>query len=357
MLGSLPVGALPLSGCRTTALPQCAARSGRERAALPRQESRYRHAPQHPCPRGSRHRAAVGAHRRPPAHAADPTAAMTSGSTWTRTPARSSGSPPTGDGRAPAINALRGQHAHGSGGSVPGAGPSARHGRVRRMRPTTRTNSPSWWRTTSLSVTPAAGTPRCRVRPPTRPGSPSSPAESPTARRASSSNRTPRGLRVPEPGPDPRTPGHARRSSPSSTVRHRTPVSSGRRHPGWVGARRRWPSASTRRASAKLPRLLLNISNHYTTAQNTAYGNAVNSELAARYGYTSRSSSTPAATASSNGEWCNAAGRRIGTPTRMGGGAEMLLWIKAPGESDGNCGVGTSGSTAGQIPPRGRSTR
>ncbi len=28
----------------------------------------------------------------------------------------------------------------------------------------------------------------------------------------------------------------------------------------------------------------------------------------------------------------------------------MLLWIKVPGESDGNCGVGT-GSTAGQFLP------
>ena len=43
-------------------------------------------------------------------------------------------------------------------------------------------------------------------------------------------------------------------------------------------------------------------------------------------------------------------GRRIGTPTRLGGGAEMLLWIKAPGESDGDCGAG-AGSSAGQFLP------
>lgn len=52
----------------------------------------------------------------------------------------------------------------------------------------------------------------------------------------------------------------------------------------------------------------------------------------------------------SNGQWCNPSGRRIGTPTRTGGGAEMLLWIKTPGESDGNCGIGT-GSRAGQFLP------
>ncbi|MER8002364.1 glycoside hydrolase family 6 protein [Streptomyces sp. NPDC095613] len=95
----------------------------------------------------------------------------------------------------------------------------------------------------------------------------------------------------------------------------------------------------------------LNISNYFTTAENTAYGNAVNSELNARYGYTkpfvvdtSRNGN------GSDGQWCNPSGRRIGTPTRLGGGAEMLLWVKTPGESDGNCGVG-AGSTAGQFLP------
>ncbi|MFE0325857.1 glycoside hydrolase family 6 protein [Streptomyces sp. NPDC058960] len=95
----------------------------------------------------------------------------------------------------------------------------------------------------------------------------------------------------------------------------------------------------------------LNISNYYTTAENIAYGNAVNSELGARYGYTkpfvvdtSRNGN------GSNGQWCNPSGRRIGAPTQKGGGAEMLLWVKTPGESDGNCGVG-SGSSAGQFLP------
>ncbi|MGW8767215.1 glycoside hydrolase family 6 protein [Streptomyces sp. NPDC055815] len=121
-------------------------------------------------------------------------------------------------------------------------------------------------------------------------------------------------------------------------------------NPGWVSPAtmaQRLHEAGLRQAHG----FSLNISNYFTTAQNTAYGNSVNGELAARYGYTkpfvvdtSRNGN------GSNGEWCNAAGRRIGTPTQLGGGAEMLLWIKAPGESDGNCGVGT-GSTAGQFLP------
>ncbi|MEU3449058.1 glycoside hydrolase family 6 protein [Streptomyces thermolilacinus] len=121
-------------------------------------------------------------------------------------------------------------------------------------------------------------------------------------------------------------------------------------NPGWVNAAtmaQRLHEAGLRQAHG----FSLNVSNYYTTAQNTAYGNAVNSELAARYGYTkpfvidtSRNGN------GSNGEWCNPAGRRVGTPTQLGGGAEMLLWIKVPGESDGNCGVGT-GSSAGQFLP------
>ncbi|MEV4229306.1 glycoside hydrolase family 6 protein [Streptomyces bobili] len=121
-------------------------------------------------------------------------------------------------------------------------------------------------------------------------------------------------------------------------------------NPGWVNAAtmaQRLHEAGVRQAHG----FSLNVSNYLTTAENTAYGNAVNRELGARYGYTkpfvvdtSRNGN------GSNGQWCNPSGRRIGTPTRLGGGAEMLLWIKVPGESDGNCGVGT-GSSAGQFLP------
>ncbi|WP_030394430.1 glycoside hydrolase family 6 protein [Kitasatospora purpeofusca] len=120
-------------------------------------------------------------------------------------------------------------------------------------------------------------------------------------------------------------------------------------NPGWIGA-----SAMAQQLAAAgvsgAHGFSLNVSNYFTTEQNTSYGNAVNSALSS-FGYTkpfvvdtSRNGN------GSNGEWCNPAGRRIGTPTRRGGGAEMLLWIKIPGESDGNCGVG-KGSSAGQFLP------
>ncbi|NUS14950.1 MAG: endoglucanase [Streptomyces sp.] len=95
----------------------------------------------------------------------------------------------------------------------------------------------------------------------------------------------------------------------------------------------------------------LNVSNFYTTAQNTAYGNAVNAALQSTNGFTkpyvvdtSRNGN------GSDGTWCNPAGRKTGTRTQLGGGAEMLLWVKTPGESDGNCGTG-AGTTAGQFLP------
>ncbi|GHB01962.1 MULTISPECIES: glycoside hydrolase family 6 protein [Streptomyces] len=119
-----------------------------------------------------------------------------------------------------------------------------------------------------------------------------------------------------------------------------------------------WRSATTMAANLNAAGLSrahgfsLNVSNYYTTAQNITYANAVNAALSASSGYTrpfvvdtSRNGN-----GSNNGEWCNSAGRKIGTPSQKGGGAEMLLWIKTPGESDGNCGVG-AGSVAGQFLP------
>lgn len=119
-----------------------------------------------------------------------------------------------------------------------------------------------------------------------------------------------------------------------------------------------WRSATSMAASLNAAGLSrtrgfsLNVSNHYTTAQNITYANAVNAALSSSSGYTKPFvvDTSRNGNGSTNGEWCNSAGRRTGTPTQKGGGAEMLLWIKTPGESDGNCGVG-AGSAAGQFLP------
>ena len=96
----------------------------------------------------------------------------------------------------------------------------------------------------------------------------------------------------------------------------------------------------------------LNVSNFYTTAQNVTYGNEINADLSADYGYTKPFVIDTSRNANgSNGQWCNPDGAKLGSTDQVGGGAEMLLWIKTPGESDGDCGTG-SGTTAGQFVPQ-----
>lgn len=96
----------------------------------------------------------------------------------------------------------------------------------------------------------------------------------------------------------------------------------------------------------------VNVSNYNTTGESVAYAKAVNAALKSTFGYTR----TFIVDTSRNGngrrgdEWCNQAGSKLGATPRVGGGAEMLLWIKAPGESDGACGVGGS-TQAGTFSP------
>lgn len=123
------------------------------------------------------------------------------------------------------------------------------------------------------------------------------------------------------------------------------------------GGNARWIAADTmaqRLESAGVRNVrgfALNVSNFYPTAESASYGSAVNTALNTRYGYTrpfvvdtSRNGN------GSNGEWCNPAGRKLGTASQIGGGAELLLWVKVPGDSDGQCGI-APGTPAGTFSP------
>ncbi|MGW6441964.1 glycoside hydrolase family 6 protein [Lentzea sp. NPDC055074] len=93
----------------------------------------------------------------------------------------------------------------------------------------------------------------------------------------------------------------------------------------------------------------VNVSNYHTTAASTAYGNSVSAALP---GYTKPYVIDTSRNGNGhNGEWCNPGGRRLGTPARTGGGAEMLLWVKVPGDSDGRCGK-APGVDAGTFDPQ-----
>jgi endoglucanase len=123
------------------------------------------------------------------------------------------------------------------------------------------------------------------------------------------------------------------------------------------GGNARWIAADTmaqrlESAGARNVRgFAVNVSNFYITSESVSYASAVNNSLSNRYGYTrSFVVDTSRNGNGSNGEWCNPAGRKLGTPSQTGGGAELLLWVKVPGDSDGQCGI-APGVPAGQFSP------
>lgn len=97
----------------------------------------------------------------------------------------------------------------------------------------------------------------------------------------------------------------------------------------------------------------LNTSNFLTTAEQVDYGEKVSALLdGAHYVIdTSRNGAGPAPDEPLN--WCNPRGRALGSyPTTATGGAhaDAYLWIKHPGESDGECGRGDPRSGLFTVP-------
>ncbi|MEV6600963.1 glycoside hydrolase family 6 protein [Actinoplanes sp. NPDC051346] len=114
---------------------------------------------------------------------------------------------------------------------------------------------------------------------------------------------------------------------------------------GWVNA----ATMAARMNSAGLRNVhgfAVNVSNYYTDQESATYATNVNNALAA-YGYrrpfvidSSRNGNGAVKDPSVKYPWCNPAGRRLGVPTQVGGaGAELRLWVKVPGDSDGLCGI------------------
>jgi endoglucanase len=109
-------------------------------------------------------------------------------------------------------------------------------------------------------------------------------------------------------------------------------------HAGWHPA----ATMATRLQSAGLASaagFALDTSGFDTTASEEGYGDAVGAAAGGAHYVidTSRNGLGPA------GEWCNPIGQALGTPptTATGhAGADALLWVKVPGESDGTCGGG-----------------
>lgn len=106
-----------------------------------------------------------------------------------------------------------------------------------------------------------------------------------------------------------------------------------------------WIDASTMATSLQKANIAqargfsLNVSNFFTTSSNTAYGNIVAGKTGKSFVIdTSRNGKGP----TSDNQWCNPAGRGLGArpTTTVGGNVDAYLWVKAPGESDGDCNRG-----------------
>ncbi|MFK4086527.1 glycoside hydrolase family 6 protein [Kribbella sp. NPDC020789] len=97
--------------------------------------------------------------------------------------------------------------------------------------------------------------------------------------------------------------------------------------------------------------LAVNVSNYYFTSGSVAFANDLNTYLTTPKPFivdTSRNGNGPGNDPVD--PWCNPRGRKLGTVAQQGGGAEMLLWVKVPGDSDGVCNA--SDKPAGTFDPQ-----
>ena len=110
------------------------------------------------------------------------------------------------------------------------------------------------------------------------------------------------------------------------------------------GGHSNWLNASTmadllvRSGVERVRGFATNVSNYNTTAAEHAYGE----KLSALTGGSHYVVDTSRNGRGSNGEWCNPAGRALGSLPALvrNGSQDANLWIKQPGESDGTCNGG-----------------
>jgi endoglucanase len=111
-------------------------------------------------------------------------------------------------------------------------------------------------------------------------------------------------------------------------------------HNGWVDV----STMASRLSSANISRadgFALNVSNFGSTADNTNYGAKISAAVGGKHFVVDTSRNGNGA----DGNWCNPSGRAMGAkPTTSTGNpaVDAYLWIKTPGESDGNCNGGPS---------------
>lgn len=85
----------------------------------------------------------------------------------------------------------------------------------------------------------------------------------------------------------------------------------------------------------------LNVSNYIATDEVVKYGSAVSAQVGGKHFVVDTSRNGQGATADS--QWCNPSGRGLGPKPSTNTGVPLVdayLWIKSPGESDGECNGG-----------------
>ncbi|MFE2105710.1 glycoside hydrolase family 6 protein [Kitasatospora sp. NPDC059463] len=112
-------------------------------------------------------------------------------------------------------------------------------------------------------------------------------------------------------------------------------------NPGWTQDLPALAGALRRSGIAAADGFAVNVSNFFTTDRNAAYGAQLSALLDGKHFVvdTSRNGNGPLDAEA----WCNPPGRALGAPptTETGRpGVDAYLWIKNPGESDGECGRG-----------------
>gem|GEM_PF-1935033 len=115
------------------------------------------------------------------------------------------------------------------------------------------------------------------------------------------------------------------------------------------GGNARWVPASTvaqrltQAGIASADGFAVNVSNFYSTEETATYGNQVSSQAGGKHFVidTSRNGLGPYIyPTTGQPQWCNPPGRALGLPatTETGNGnIDAFLWIKTPGQSDGQC--------------------
>ena len=114
-------------------------------------------------------------------------------------------------------------------------------------------------------------------------------------------------------------------------------------HPGWIEDTGRLAQALRRGGIEHADGFSLNVSNFSSDAVNHEYGDRLSAALGgAQYLIDTSRNGNGAATAPAGqpDSWCNPPGAGLGADPQIGperGYAVARLWIKVPGESDGNC--------------------